>query len=178
LLGIKDNSEGAGKRLTILYARVSSQKQKEAGDLERQITVLKKHCPDHDKLIVDIASGLNFKRKGLLSILDLVEEGNVGTVVVTYRDRLARFGTDLIERIFRKHGTTLHLVSHDEDSHPKDEREELADDLLAVCNYFVAKNNGKRASDLHRNRQSGKVGTSKATQEQDVDCEDGTKSPS
>ena len=128
-------------RLVVLYARVSSQKQKEAGDLQRQNDLLKHAFPNHDKLIVDVASGLNFKRRGLLSLLDLVEAGGVSQVVVTYKDRLARFGTDLIECAIRKHGAI-------------DDSKELADDLLVVCNFFVARSNGRRAAALRRGRQS------------------------
>jgi predicted site-specific integrase-resolvase len=143
-------------RLIVLYARVSSQKQKDAGDLQRQIDLLKHEFPNHDQLVVDVASGLDFKRRGLLSLLDLVEAGSVSQVVVTYKDRLARFGTDLIERAIRKHGATLHVVSHAEDpgTHAIDDSKELADDLLAVCNFFVARNNGRRAAALRRGRQS------------------------
>jgi predicted site-specific integrase-resolvase len=135
-----------------LYARVSSQKQKDAGDLERQIQVLKQEYPSADKVITDIASGLNFKRKGLLALLDLIEKGHVATVVVTYKDRLARFGVDLIERTIKKHGATLHVVQCQETHDPSDPSE-LAEDLLVVCNYFVAKNNGLRAAALRRSRQ-------------------------
>src|SRR3989338_5563584 len=144
------------RRLVVLYARVSSQKQKEAGDLQRQIDLLKHEFPNHDKLFVDVASGLNFKLKGLLSLLDLVEAGSVSQVVVSYKDRFARFGTDLIERTIKKHGATLHMVSHAEDPgiHALDDSKELADDLLAVCNFFVARNNGRRAAALRRGRQS------------------------
>ncbi|MEZ0208894.1 MAG: IS607 family transposase [Candidatus Paceibacterota bacterium] len=154
-LGIREGVDGGGsrRRLTILYARVSSQKQKESGDLDRQIELLKKEYPEADKVITDVASALNFKRKGLLTLLDLVEKGHVATVVVTYKDRLARFGVDLIERTIKKHGATLHVVQRQEDHDPS-APSELAEDLLAVCNYFVAKNNGLRAAALRRSRRS------------------------
>lgn len=104
------NNSSSERRIVILYARVSSSKQKDAGDLERQIQQLKDYCPTYDKIIQDVASGLNFKRKGLTSILDLVEEGGVEKIVVSYRDRLARFGIDLLERTFKKHRTILDVV--------------------------------------------------------------------
>jgi putative resolvase len=93
-LNIKDAPGEVRKRYTILYARVSSPKQKAAGDLDRQIELLNQEFPNHDKVISDVASGLNFKRKGLITItlLDLVEKGHVADIVVSYRDRLARFG--------------------------------------------------------------------------------------
>ena len=65
------------ERAIIIYARVSSTKQKEAGDLARQVKQLKEYCPNYDKVIQDVASGLNFKRRGLTSLLDAVESGNV-----------------------------------------------------------------------------------------------------
>ena len=105
----------------------------------------KKEAPKYTRLIQDVASGLNFQRTGLLALLDAIEAGSVATVVVAYKDRLARFGIQLIERTFRKHQTTLHVVSRDEDVHRSAESE-LAEDLLAVCNYFVAKNKGRRAA--------------------------------
>lgn len=141
-------------RLVVLYARVSSSKQKEAGDLQRQVDLLKQKWPSHHKVITDVASGLNFKRKGLLALLELVESHRVLHVVVTYRDRLARFGVELIERTIRRHGATLNVVSHNPDSDStQDDQSELAEDLLAVCNFFVARNNGRRAAALRRGRQ-------------------------
>jgi putative resolvase len=153
-LGIRDEEVSGGsnrRRLVVLYARVSSQKQKDSGDLDRQIELLKQEYPASDKIITDVASGLNFKRKGLLALLDLIEKGHVATVVVTDKDRLARFGVELIERAIKKHGATLHVVQRKEDHDPSDPSE-LAEDLLAVCNFFVAKNNGLRAAALRRSR--------------------------
>ena len=143
-LGLDTKSE---KRI-IAYARVSSSKQREAGDLGRQV---KSHRPDITHIYQDVASGLNFKQKGLLALLDELDRGNVAAVVVTYRDRLARFGTELLERSFRKHGTALDLVFGDQaEGAPQ---RELADDLLAVCNFFVASNNGRRAAAMSQSRK-------------------------
>ena len=120
-------------------------KTKEAGDLAHQIKQLKEYCPNYDKVIQDVASGLNFKRRGLTSLLDAVESGNVEKVVVIYRDRFARFGIDLLERTFKKHGTTFDVISNQRTDF-QGTQHELAEDLLSVCNYFVAKNNGRRAA--------------------------------
>ena len=149
------------KRQRIVAASSSSTpeflpKNKKKQETSNVRSISSHEFPNHDKLFVDVASGLNFKRKGLLSLLDLVEAGSVSQVVVSYKDRLARFGTDLIERTIKKHGATLHMVSHAEDPgiHALDDSKELADDLLAVCNFFVARNNGRRAAALRRGRQS------------------------
>jgi len=87
------NPEG-DTRIRILYPRVSSYKQK--SDLERQADYLQSLFTD-GLIIKDIGSGLNYKRKGLLSLLGQVLSGNVREVVVCHKDRLVRFGFDLIE---------------------------------------------------------------------------------
>lgn len=150
----------AQDRLVILYARVSSSKQKEAGDLARQVELLQCAEPQHDKVITDVASGINFARPGLTTLLDLVEGGHVKKVVVSYKDRLARFGGDLLERIFAKHGTALHVLQNKEDhgDSGQSHQDELAQDLLAVCNFFVAKNNGRRS---HANARSKRAAADK-----------------
>ena len=134
--------------LKYIYARVSSQKQKD--DLQRQVEDLQKQYPNH-KVVTDIASGISFKRKGLLSILEQVLSGNVDEVVIAYRDRLCRFGYELLQYIFKKKGVKLVVLNASEHSSPETE---LASDLLAVTNVFVARNNGLRAA---RNRQKRKT---------------------
>jgi putative resolvase len=133
-------------RVGICYARVSSSKQKE--DLQRQADDLKKLYPSHE-LITDVGSALNFKRKGLLSLLEKVTSDLVEEVVVLHKDRLCRFGFELIEYICNKHNTKI--IIHNE-SGTSDSHRELADDLLAVTNYFVAKNNGLRSASNKRRR--------------------------
>lgn len=136
----------------IIYARVSSQHQK--ADLERQIQDLQQAYPNHT-VVRDIASGLNWKRPGLLSLLERVYSGTVAEIVVAYRDRLCRFGLELLEWIFNKY--RVRLTIHHQVETPVDFTTELADDLLAVANYFVAKNNGKRAGEKRRTRQERKA---------------------
>lgn len=133
------------------YARVSSDHQR--GDLERQINDLKFQFPNHE-IISDVASGLNWKRKGLLALLEQVHEGLVGEVVVAHKDRLARFGVDLLEWIFKKAGTQLVVLDHQnsEEDQSRSSEQELAEDLLSVVTVFVAKNNGRRSSENRRKR--------------------------
>lgn len=85
-------------------------------------------------------------------------------MVITYRDRLARFGLELLERMFRKHGVVLDVVSRTSADVEDDDQHELSDDLLAVCNFFVAKNNGRRAAALARDRRKGKSALPKKRQ--------------
>ncbi|MGD1699251.1 recombinase family protein [Dapis sp. BLCC M229] len=84
---------GAARASTICYCRVSSAKQRDY--LTRQVEFMQNHYPEAE-VIKDIASGLNFKRKGLRAILDRILQGDKLTIIVACRDRLTRFGFELI----------------------------------------------------------------------------------
>ncbi|KAL6042635.1 IS200/IS605 family element transposase accessory protein TnpB [Balamuthia mandrillaris] len=132
----------------LCYARVSSSHQR--ADLARQVDDLRAQYPSYE-IIQDVGSGLNYKRRGFQSLLERVYSGMVSAVVVTHKDRLCRYGFELLDFLFRKTGTRL-VVLGDQDA-PEDGTRELADDLLAICNYFVAKNNGRHSA-LHRRQRS------------------------
>lgn len=131
-----------------IYARVSSSHQKE--DLKRQIDDLQKEYPSH-RVISDIGSGLNFHRKGLQALLDSVFRRDVEEVVVAHKDRLCRFGFELFETIFERHNARIVVVHSSTDASPS---AELAEDLFAVVNFFVARNNGTRAATNRKRRRS------------------------
>ena len=105
------------------------------------------------QIITDIASGINFKRKGLHTILELSSKGVLqgGTVVVAYRDRLARFAFELVERILQLHGVQI-MVLHEEME--GSENKELIEDLLAIINVYNSQNNGKRKYSEEKGRPS------------------------
>lgn len=147
IFGIKEDLIENPKQ-RICYARVSSNHQKE--DLERQITVLKNAYPN-TKIIKDIGSGLNWKRSGFNSLLEQIHSGNVQEVVVTYKDRLCRFGFELVEWIFKKANVKLVVLCSGNDIH--DMSRELSDDLLAITTVFVAKHNGQRAAHFRQQRK-------------------------
>ncbi len=146
LLGVHAKEEA---RRCISYARVSSQHQH--ADLERQCADLRHAKPDHE-LISDTGSGLNWKRPGLLAILDAVCSGAVAEIVVAHRDRLARIGVELLEWLFQRYDTRLVVLEHTADEHPT-ETDELRDDLLAVVTFFVARNNGRRSAANRKRRR-------------------------
>ena len=123
----------------IIYARVSSTKQKKAGDLQRQIESLQTSYPNH-QLISDVGSGINFKRQGLQKLLFMVLEGKVREIVVEHRDRLCRFGFDLIEWLCERHGTKI-TVESEVDTTPE---QDFTNDLMAVIAVFSARYNGRR----------------------------------
>jgi len=139
--------ESNQKKERYIYARVSSSKQ--SADLKRQVSVLEESYPEH-KTLKDIGSGLNYKRKGFETLLGRIHTGNVQEIVVSYRDRLCRYGFELVESLCKFHGTKI-LV------HNKSETEgfqqELSEDLMAVCNFFVARNNGKRGGRAKKHKR-------------------------
>jgi predicted site-specific integrase-resolvase len=127
------------KRVKICYARVSSAGQKE--DLERQKEELKKKYPKHH-LMEDIGSGINLTKRGIIKILELAIEGKIEEVVVVHKDRLARFGYDLIEWIIEKYSKgKITIINKKENMEPE---EEMVKDVLQIMNVFVAKMNGRR----------------------------------
>ena len=132
-----------------IYVRVSTRKQQD--DLQRQIevcrTILPKRGEDDSshqnnfRVITDIASGSNFKRKGLHTILEACLQGNIGTVIIAHRDRLARIAYDLIEYIILKSGGKIEIV---DDSEHSSSEQDLATDLLSIVHVFSCKQMGKR----------------------------------
>ena len=122
---------------TVCYCRVSSKKQ--SADLDRQVSFMRERYPAAE-IVRDVGSGLNFKRKGLLAILERLHQGDKLRVVVAYRDRLARFGTELIETLLERNGGEL-VVLNQRDLSPE---EELTTDLLAILTVFGARVNGLR----------------------------------
>ena len=126
-------------KLSICYVRVSFNSQKD--DLERQIKYMKKRYPNHT-IIKDISSGINMNRKGLNKIIDLAIEGKIEEVVVAYKDRLARFGYTMIERIIEKYSNgKIKIINKKNDILPQ---EELMEDVMDVMNVFIARRNGMR----------------------------------
>ena len=122
----------------ICYCRVSSSKQQD--DMERQVAYMREKYPEH-LIIKDIGSGINWKRKGLVTLLQGAFQGRLKEVVVAHRDRLTRFGYELLEYIFRYH--RVKLVVLDEGGY-KSPEQELAEDLLAITHIFSCRQMGKR----------------------------------
>ena len=99
----------------ICYCRVSSRKQIE--DLNRQIELMKITYPTYE-IIKDIGSGLNYNRPGLLKIINYAMEGEIEEVIVAYKDRLTRFGYELIEYIIKeKSGGKITIINNIEEKH-------------------------------------------------------------
>lgn len=123
-----------------IYARVSTRKQ--LPNLKTQIQELEEKYPDH-VVFSDCASGLNFKRKGLQSLLQLAFERRLQVVRVAHRDRFCRFAYDLIEHILQIHGAKI-VVEADDMQTPTAERE-LADDIISIITVFGARLHASRS---------------------------------
>ena len=136
ILGIKNN------RMSFIYARVSSHDQK--ADLDRQIQKLQTVSPE-SHVVSDIRSGMKFNRKGFIELLELVEKDKVSAIYITHKDRMARFGFDLLERICEIHGTEIVETDGDE---ILSANEELTKDLISIITSFSARLYGLRSHKL------------------------------
>ncbi|MCD6209486.1 MAG: IS607 family transposase [Methanophagales archaeon] len=127
----------------VIYARVSSADQKE--DLERQIEVLQRFAEKEGlkviEVVTDIASGLNGKRKGLKKLFELVKNREIEKVLITYRDRLTRFGYELMEEFFKSYGVDIVCLY----KQSKTPHEELMEDLISIVTSFAGKLYGMRS---------------------------------
>lgn len=130
------NGKQGGKPV-VCYCRVSSAKQKD--DLARQVVYMRERFPNAD-IIKDIGSGLNYKRKGLQAILQRVLQGDKLTVVVAHRDRLCRFGFDLIRFLVEQNGGEVMVLDRDDVSPQR----ELTEDLLSILHVFSQRLPGLR----------------------------------
>ncbi len=128
----------------ILYARVSTKEQQDAGNLDRQVGRLTVFAANQPWTVVaaltDVASGLNEKRPGLHRLLDLAQQHQAGIVAVEYKDRLARFGLAYLESYLHAFGVRVVVM----EPTAKDDPQELVEDLIALTTSFSARIYGKR----------------------------------
>lgn len=125
------------------YCRVSSNKQKD--ELDKQIKYVKEYMIAKGycfKVITDIGSGINYNKQGLNKLVDMISNGEVEKLVILYKDRLVRFGFEIIENLCKKYGTTIEVI----DSTPKTEEQELVEDLIQIVTVLSCKLQGKRAN--------------------------------
>lgn len=139
----KISQERPQHKLVIGYCRVSSPKQKD--DLERQISNVKTYLLAQGRpfeIIQDIGYGINYKKKGLQELLKRINDNKVEKVVVLYKDRLLRFGFELVEAMANMHDCKIEII----DNEPKPEQQELVEDLVQIITVFSCKLQGKRAN--------------------------------
>jgi len=139
---------GALDRKTVAYARVSSHDLK--ADLERQVKVLEMYCAAHGwqfEVISDVGSGMNYRKKGLSQLLDLVVDDQVGRLVLTHKDRLLRFGAELVFAVCEAKHVEVVIINQGDDRWFE---EELASDVLEIATVFSARMYGARS---HKNKK-------------------------
>ena len=127
----------------LAYARVSSHDQKE--DLKRQITVLETFCAArgwHYELIHDLGSGLNYSKRGLRQLIKRICRGDIERLVLTHKDRLLRFGAELIFAICESFGVEVVIINASEDGNFEDD---LVQDVLEIITVFSARLYGSRS---------------------------------
>jgi len=151
------------EKINYIYSRVSSKKQLD--DLSRQIEFLQQRRPQYASYVplTDVASGINFKRKGLQTILDSCLQGTIGELVIAHRDRLCRFGFELIESIVQKSGGKITVIDNETN---KSTEQELAEDLLSIVHIYSCRQMGKRS---YSNRSSKVVENQIETYEETED---------
>jgi len=122
----------------VCYCRVSSNKQRD--DLQRQVEFMQGNYPNAE-IVKDIGSGLNFKRKGLQSLLVRLMRGDKLQIVVACRDRLCRFGFEIFEFMVQQNGGSIVVLSNPVHS----PESELTTDLLAILHVFSCRMHGLRS---------------------------------
>jgi len=137
----------------ICYIRVSSLNQ--VDDLEHQRLLMTKLYPKYE-IIEDIGSGLNLNKRGITKIIKLGIEGKINEVVVAYKDRLTRFGFELLENLISEYsGGRIIILNKQKELKPE---EELVQDVMALMNVYVAKMNGLRRFEMKKEvKNKGKV---------------------
>lgn len=130
------------KRATVAYCRVSSAGQKD--DLESQYAAMQTFCLNSgiavDEWVLEVGGGMNFKRKKFIAVFDRIMDGEVDHLVVAHKDRLTRFGFDLIAHVAERNGCAI-TVANVEALSPQ---QELVNDLLAIVHVFSCRLYGLR----------------------------------
>lgn len=141
---------GQMERQGYCYCRVSSIHQR--SDLDRQIQHLQSLYPTYI-IIKDCGSGLNYKRRGLQRLIQESIDGKVSEIVIAHRDRLCRFGFELLQFIFERFNVKLIIL--DCQTHTIDKDAELARDILDIIHVFSCRRNGKRRYKEQEKKEEG-----------------------
>lgn len=130
-------------RINIGYCRVSTNKQKDdlVGQVENVELYLKSLKTPY-QIIKDVGSGINYNKKGLSELLELICKNKVDTVYVLYKDRLVRFGFEILQKVAELHNTQIVVL----DNEDKTKEQELVEDLMQIITVFSCRLHGKRAS--------------------------------
>lgn len=151
-IGIPEAKDAVEAKETICatYARVSSNEQKQKGDLDRQSQRLSEYCAKHGlhvkHIIKDCGSGLNDNRAGFNRLTDLVIQGKVSKVIIEHKDRLTRFQFNFIRKLFTSYGCEVVILNGTDVSN----EEELAADMMSLLASFSGKFYGRRSAERRK----------------------------
>lgn len=127
-------------RLNVIYARVSSPKQKE--DLNRQITILKEYALKNgikiDETFADIGSGMSRERREFGRLMNMIYQRKIDKVFISFKDRFVRFGFNYFESILSSFGSKFEILDNDEFRDENVEKE-LTEDLIAIIHDYSMK---------------------------------------
>lgn len=135
------------KRINVIYVRVSNSKQKD--DLVRQEQTIRNYMVSNgvkvDRVLTDIASGMNENRNGLNDLISLVVQNKVDKIFISYKDRLTRFGFGYFEKIFNYFNTSIEVLNATKE---EDFQDELTQDLISIIHHFSMKMYSNRRKQL------------------------------
>ena len=132
----------ASDRMTVAYARVSNPNQKK--ELKHQISILESFCAENGwnfEVIQDIGSGMNYRKSGLRRLIQRLCQGDVSRLVISHRDRLLRFGVELIFSLCEHFGTEVVIINA---SSLAEFEDEIAEDVMEIITIFSARLYGSR----------------------------------
>jgi len=143
ILGIEEKRN----KKAIIYARVSTQKQKEY--LQNQTEICKQFLASKglqvDEIITDIASSFNFKREGLNKLLDMCFDGEVKTICIYSKDRLSRIAYDLFEQILKRLGVEVLIIDNSEKLTTNEQLKDAVEEMISFIHYITLKIYGSRS---------------------------------
>lgn len=141
------------KDRVVIYSRVSSNEQKQKGDLDRQKARVLEYCAkkkyNMEYIFDEVGSGMSDTRTKLLKLFDLVSKREINRVVVEHKDRLTRFNFNIFKEFFKSHGVEIEVI---EDVLPKSYEAELVEDMLSLMSSFTAKIYGKRSAENRKKK--------------------------
>lgn len=150
-VGIKESDVNEKKKIVCAtYSRVSSNEQKQKGDLDRQSQRLSEYCAKHKimvtHIIKDVGSGMNDNRSGFVKLTNLIIKQKVNMVVVEHKDRLTRFQFNFIKKMFESYGCKVVVVEGEDVSN----EEELCQDMMSLLASFSGRFYGKRSAERRK----------------------------
>ena len=153
-IGVDKKEESNKLIICATYARVSSNEQKQKGDLDRQSQRLSEYCAKKNLfvsyIIKDVGSGLNDNRSGFNKLTDLIIKGKVNKLIVEHKDRLTRFQFNFIKKMYESYGCEVIVINGIDVS----SEEELAADMMSLLASFSGKFYGKRSAERRKKNKN------------------------